>query len=46
MDEIDELLSELMRYRYESGNELVDWIEEELAQGEFSNVAARLTDTQ
>jgi CheY-like chemotaxis protein len=46
MDEIDEFLSELMRYRYESGNELVDWIEEELAQGEFSSIAARLTDTR
>jgi signal transduction histidine kinase/CheY-like chemotaxis protein len=45
MDEIDELLSELKRYRYENETELVDWIEEELAQGEFSQVATRLADT-
>jgi CheY-like chemotaxis protein/HPt (histidine-containing phosphotransfer) domain-containing protein/anti-sigma regulatory factor (Ser/Thr protein kinase) len=44
MDEIDELLAELRNYQYEHDSELVDWIEEELAQGEFSKVAARLAD--
>jgi signal transduction histidine kinase/CheY-like chemotaxis protein len=44
MDEIDELLAELRQYRYESDAELLDWIEEELAQGEFSAVAAKLTE--
>jgi signal transduction histidine kinase/CheY-like chemotaxis protein len=46
MDEIDELLAELRRYRYESGTELVDWIESELVQGEFSHVATKLKDLQ
>jgi CheY-like chemotaxis protein len=42
MDEIDQLLAELKSYRYESGTELVEWIEKELVQGEFSAVADRL----
>jgi signal transduction histidine kinase/DNA-binding response OmpR family regulator/HPt (histidine-containing phosphotransfer) domain-containing protein len=46
MDEIDELLAELKHYRYESGTELIDWIEEELVRGEFSSVADRLMDMQ
>jgi CheY-like chemotaxis protein len=46
MDEIDELLAELRHYRYESGGELVDWIEEELVRGEFSSVADKLMDMQ
>jgi signal transduction histidine kinase/DNA-binding response OmpR family regulator/HPt (histidine-containing phosphotransfer) domain-containing protein len=44
MDTIDELLFELKQYRYERDAELVDWIEEELVNGEFATVAVRLTD--
>jgi signal transduction histidine kinase/HPt (histidine-containing phosphotransfer) domain-containing protein/PAS domain-containing protein/ActR/RegA family two-component response regulator len=42
MDEIDEFLAELKQYQYRVDNGLVGWIEEELAQGEFSVVAERL----
>jgi CheY-like chemotaxis protein/HPt (histidine-containing phosphotransfer) domain-containing protein len=42
MDDIDELLAELKKYRYENDAELIEWIEDELARGEFADVAARL----
>jgi CheY-like chemotaxis protein len=44
MDVIDELLFELKQYRYERDAELVEWIEGELVNGEFTTVAVRLTD--
>jgi HPt (histidine-containing phosphotransfer) domain-containing protein len=46
MDEIDRLLAELGHYRYQRGAELVAWIENELAQGEFSHVADKLMSRQ
>jgi signal transduction histidine kinase/CheY-like chemotaxis protein len=42
MDDIDELLAELKKYKYENGGELIEWIEDELARGELADIAARL----
>jgi signal transduction histidine kinase/CheY-like chemotaxis protein len=43
MDDIDDVMIELDAFRYESGEDLIQWIRERLAEGDFLEVAARLS---
>jgi CheY-like chemotaxis protein len=43
MDEIDELVGELDRFRYEDGDSLILWIKDKIAEGEFGDVLEKLS---
>jgi CheY-like chemotaxis protein len=44
MDEIDETLGELDRFRYESDDSLIQWIKARIEEGEFGDVAIKLSE--
>jgi hypothetical protein len=43
MDEIDEVMNELGKFRYEEGVDLIEWIRGRIEEGEFGEVAERLS---
>ncbi|MDR1292629.1 MAG: response regulator [Clostridiales Family XIII bacterium] len=43
MDEMDEIITELDRFRYENDGDLIPWIRARIEEGEFGEVAAKLS---
>jgi CheY-like chemotaxis protein len=43
MDDIDEIVSELERFRYEREDSLIQWIKAQITEGEFEEVAKKLS---
>jgi CheY-like chemotaxis protein len=43
MDGVDAAMDELEKYRYEKGNELIDWLREEINKAEFEEICESLS---